>query len=1089
MPRPTLQNSFLPLPLVLLLAAAPAWAAVTLTGDVRPSSPGGFDTPFGQPGIDDDGDEVRDWIDGNGNVVDAFLADSSNVNGGNGLAWLNTLIWRDYDTAQNILVGETGYGQIVINNQSALRYQHLVLGGASDLNDGDLDLTTVDSENFDFLQDLQSNQVSRSGYGVMTVSGAGSVFNNDPNIIPAEFQTAINFALGVAPSTLITDLEAVPFIPGTIAGNLIPATIRESRGAANETYDVHVGLLGGGELNVLNGGRVEIQDALQVATASTAQGTVTVDGLGSYLGAYGRSEFRDTGANPSTPTTEFASYVGGNGRGQMTISGGGRADFFNGLSIGAANGGTTLDEGGIDPDPFSSGTVTVTGFGSTMTVYPTFVTAGTAGDDLGNDADFAVGELRDLTSGDGMDNLRYEIDGSVVNAPDGTTNLGEGMLRIEAGGRVNLTTVGTDSTPGRGADLGVGFNGVVQMRTGTLSVTGDIVNDGRIDGDGSISGQTLDTTVYSVIRGGDPEAQPGNPSTAPLRITLAGEGASSLGDTNQGTFTNRGLVQGLVELRITGDIDNRGTIEIGGEITGRTLTTTVDSRLVGDLSTGRELRIRLDGANQVNSIGPNAPVAFKNRGALEGAIDVITPGGFVNGDDQQFLGATPNGNGGVISASGTIQSGTFVNYGHGKITVAAGESLSILATGSEPELDNSLFTALTAVTVPTVLEDGINPAAADGEIDTSAPALFFQANLGDIQVNGGSLELGRLTDRVPDRAQANLHANFFRNARFVVVDGSSTTLNPVGEETIGTITANDGTVRFRDGVYNTGVMAFTGGDNLVGGRVLNVGSEVLVDDDGNIATPPISVGRGIDYDPAGGEAYVRPGVIVVSGDGTTVTFEDTVTNGGVISIGPGGNVVNFLGDFENAGTVEIAISGLTSDPESAYITVAGGVTINGGPFVLNPIGPSFAFAAGFSAEVISADSLSEESLFTELELPTLEDGLFWEMVYDVDAGEVRAEVIESLAMGADFTGDGIVSQDDVDVWIRNVGIESGASVIQGDVDLDGDVDLADYDELMAQLLTGVPVQVGSASGSATVPEPTTLLLLALAGAGVLARRV
>lgn len=1052
--------------LILAFAAGPALAVVRTAGDVKPAAPGGL-LPIGIPGIDDDGDEIADWIDSGGNSARLGLADPT-VPGGTGnfpgaLPWLDARVWVNYDTTQNILVGETGYGLLEIDGASALRYQHLVLGGASAESvgaAGRLRLTTTgSSENYDFLLDLLQPNLPRTGYGAMTVSGFNSVFNNDPNIIPADLQAVINFATGAAPGTPVFDLDDV-----TMISNGIPVTTRPVSNNPFASFDVHVGLLGSGELNVLAGGRVEIQDALQVATSSTSIGNVTVDGFGSYLVASGRNNF--TGIITQT-ATQFASYLGGNGNGTMTVSNRGRADFANGLSIGATNSANPLLEFAPDADIAASGTLLVTGAGSTVTVAPTAVVGGT-GDGLGNGADLAVGELRDLTGSSGMDNLRFDDDGDRITAPDGTEYLGEGLMRIEDGGRVNVTAAG---------NLGVGYHGRIEMRSGTLNVGGNIINDGRIDGDGTILAQTLDTTVYSNLIGGDPDALPGNPATAPLRLNLVG--ATNLGGGP--TFTNRGSVSGLVEIDATGDLENRGVIDVSGEINAGSLVTTVDSRLGGNASFGTPLRIRLASIGQVD----NADPAFRNLGALTGEIDLVTAGGIVNGDDPFTQGSTA-GNGGVIDATGTIRSGTFVNYGRGSVVVGPGESLSILATGTDPNLNNSLGLSQSFARVPTIREDGIDPTTADGVIDSRGTAGFFQANLGDIRVTGGTLELGRLTDSEPQAPFDTLHVNLFRNAR----DYEPASGGGPERETIGTITSSDGEVRFRDGVYNTGVIAFTGGDNLVAGTVLNAGSEVVdpgpdmvvgTPDDGGV------LGRGIEYG-NGATSVIRPGVIVVSGDGTSVTFEDKVTNGGVISIGPGNNVVNFLGDFENNGVIDIAISGVTGDPESAYLTVAGGVSINGGLFALTPIGPAFAFSEGFSVDILSAESVAAGSLFTSLDLPALDDGLFWELVYDEANAEVRAEVIASLAVGADFNGDELVTQADIDIWIRNVGIQSGALANMGDVDLDGDVDLADYDLLMVQFRDGTPTLVGSAAGGALVPEPTALALLLLATAGAVGRR-
>lgn len=1030
---------------LLALAATPALAAVNLTGDVRPAAPGGFGIPpVGTAGLDDDNDNIADWIDGQGNNVFDNLVDPNDPAGGDGLAWNDPLVWVDYETTQNILVGETGYGLLEINGGSALRYQHLVLGGSSEGTDGRLELTTTAGEDYNFLDDLNRLDNSDTGFGVMTITGVGSIFNNAPNVIPADFQTALNFASGGAVEDLVlTTPDPTP---------------RET----DEGFDAYVGLLGSGQLNVLAGGRAEIQDSLLAGVAATAQGDVTVDGFGSYLVAYGRTDF-DPGT-PLNPTTVTTSIIGGNGRGSLTVSDGARADFFNGLSIGAANSTSTnlINFDRRANDPLSSGTVTVMGNGSALTVDPSNL--------MQNGAALAIGELRENP----LTTLRYDSSGNVISAPDGTTVLGDGLLRIETGSNVTVTG---------GGSAEVGFNGALELRGGRINVGGAVVNDGRIDGDGDLLAANLSTSVYSTIRGGDPDAQPGNPASEPLRIVLG-----------SGGFFNQGLVEGLVDLTATGDIINTGRIDMGGDISARSIITTVTSRIIGDSSSGSPLRIRLDSTDQIDDPNP----ALQNNGLIGGEIEIITPGGVVNGAD--LINDENSSNGGEINASGLIQAGSFVNHGQGLIQVDPGETLSILAVtdGNTAPLTNA-----TNGPIQIILEDGIDQSAGspDGEIDDAG---VFVANLGSIVVNGGTFESGWVVDERPSIVgDAIDHYRLFRNARYVEVDATSTSLAPAGEETIGTITATDGTLVFREGVYNTGVMSFAGGTNVVTGHVINAGFFRAAD-----AGLGLLDRNGLDYDP-GAEEYLRPGVIVVSGDNTSVTFQDTVRNSGIISIGPNGNVANFLGDLDNTGgTVQIAISPFATDVASAYITVAGEVSINGGSLVLNGGGgsvdptsvSSFAFATApgdialageplvpgeFSLILLDADGeLSGDSLFTSLVLPELGDGLYWDIVYDTDADEIRLELIESDAIGADFNNDNIVDQLDIDIWSRNAGIVAGASIIQGDADLDGDVDLGDYELVMQQIFAGgTPIAF-----SVAVPEPTTVMLLCLAGVAAAAGR-
>lgn len=1089
----------------LVLATVPALAAVNSTGDVKPVAPGGFGIPIGAPGVDDDGDNIADYIDDQGNNVFDNLADPNNPAGGNGLAWDNELIWVDYETTQNILVGENGIGLLEINGGSALRYQHLVLGGASESNAGMLELTTTggqnDNYNVDFLTDMNNPATPRTGVGIVNVTGVGSVFNNAPNLISGDFQTALNFASGADVGTLVTTTP--------------DPTARDD----DEGFDVHVGLLGGGQLNVTAGGRVEIQDALKVGSASTAQGDVTVDGLGSYLAAYGRTNFEAGGGGGTTqdPGGVFASYIGGNGRGSLTVSDGGRADFFNGLSIGAANDAVrVIRNNDIDLDPQSSGAVVVMGNGSTLTVSPTGL--------LENGASLAVGELRENS----ITTLRYLTNGDLIDAPDGSQTLGNGSLRVDAGSRVVVNGTGSAE---------IGFNGVAELRGGELNVGGDIVNDGRIDGFGRVTGRTLDTSVYSIIRGGDPNAEPTSPSATPLRLVLAGEAGGDPDFVNP-TVINRGAIEGLVDLRVTGDIKNGdgiirpgrpfeavgGRIEVGGQITARRLLNTAQSSLIGNSATGSPLLIRLDSEDQVNegtfSVGNDPSVfgALQNYGTIAGDIEVTTPGGVTNGADLTSVvgNALGDPDGGTIRANGTIQAGSFINHRNGLIQVDPGKRLSVKTTYADPTggQRGTIPIVLPGIVVGDGVDATVRPGGPDGEIDTGTnDAPFTIANLGKIVVNGGTFEADWIEENRDPIADGNIDfLRLFRNARQVAVDGASTTaaplLDPVLGETIGTIAATDALLDFGQGIYNTGVVGFDGGTNTVRGVVYNAGFFRAGNDglDGLPGTPDdVPPSNGIDYD-TGAEEFTRPGVIVVSGDGTSVTFTDEVNNTGLISIGPNNNVVNFLGDLDNAGgTIQVALSPFATESVSAFITVGGEVRINGGSLVLNggagpvdPTNPSLATAPGpgpalalatapedFSLTVLEADGqLAEGSLFTNLLLPETPEGIYWDVIYDTAADEIRLELVESSAIGADFNNDNIVDQLDIDIWSRNVGIVGGASIIQGDANLDGRVDLGDYEQIMQQIFAGgTPVAF-----SLAVPEPAAMMLLCLAGVGFAASR-
>lgn len=1013
---------------VITLAAPQAFGqAIQIEGSVQPAAPTGFPV-VGDADANDDG--VIDFISTGGNgIITTGISQTDPTGGaGNGLPWDARRIYRNYDSAQNILIGDRQQsGRLAISAGGTLRYQHLVLGGVNRTSDGSSPLeTTINPLQVPSLVDTFVGAVDAGtgGSGNMTISGLGSLFSNDPNLIDQTVQTALNLASGnTGPITDLnnnTDDTNWPF-----AGNFSDST--RDFGPATGGYDVIVGLNGNGSLDITAGGRMEVQDALMIGVDSQSNGSVTVDGVGSTLSAFGRTQLR-TGGNDLIPTAsaEATSFVGGRGTGLLTVSNGGRAEFFNGLSIGAPTG--TLDDIRTTAAGDGSGNVTVTGAGSLLSA-----TASSIGS-FGNDnLALAVGEIR-------SDDLTTPF------TPATDQNLQSGRLEINDNAVVSTGT-GINEFGGNPGNAAIGKRGEVNLGGGQFQVGDNLDNDGVISGYGDVRADTLETSVFSVIRGGNPNSE--NPELAdPLRLVLL--------DNADTALTNRGLIEGRVNFDVSGTIVNEGQIETSGEIFASELFTSVESRIRQARGTDSPLRLRLNDSTQAgdaNGGGANNFGALHNRGSIEGDLDFIVAGGVVNGDNLLPSGGAGSAVSGSINASGRILAGTFVNHSDGEVRVGPGESLSVLANATG--------------TTDFPAGDGI-PVQGGGDLT------YRSLNLGSISVTGGSLEIGYLPQSggpfdFLDGGGFFNQEDFFINARYAEL----TTTPPAGFVTnsAGTITANGGSLGFSTGIINFGgVMAFVGGDNVVNGRVYNA--------DVNYGSGALTTNL--------------PGTIVVSGDGTTVTFEDDVINDGEIAIGPFGSVANFLGDLSGGGTINVALDMGTGSSAGAFITVAGGVNITGGTVAFSFLNAPTTIDTNVSIALITAGELSEESLFTELILPDLADGQFWDIVYDTVNDEVRLEIVESNAFGADFTGDGIVSQDDLDVWIRNAGIIAGASTIQGDADLDGDVDLADYDVLMAQLFTGIPevVNAGLALVTEAVPEPTTALLLCLAvvSAGAARRR-
>lgn len=1007
---------------LLSLAAAPAFAQITWEGSVLPTAPTGF--PI-LGGVDTNNDGVSDFLfaGGNGIITDGVNQTDPTGLTGIGLPWNAEQVWRAYDSAQNILVGDVNQsGTLSIFGGGKLRYQNLVIGAVSEgsipgANGLDFDLPGSIGDDT-FRVSTYQNGGFAGGNGLVTISGFGSLFNNDPNLIARADQIALNLGGARPIDNIVVDLDAAV----QPAGNPFPNFVTRNVGAATGGFDVIVGLDGTAGLLVEAGGRMEIQDALMVAVDSQSNGAVTVDGVGSSLAAFGRVELLQS--LNEIRSTETASFIGGRGNGSMTVSNGARADFFNGLAIGSLGTGGDLGttaRGSTQGD--GSGILSVINAGSMVNIYPSAINTGTM---VGNRA-LVIGERR------------TNITVPTVTAAD--ADLQQGTLVVGSNAVINVA--GRNGAAGNAA---IGKRGVVTLTGGRLQVDNDLETDGTIKGYGVVRSQFIETSQYSVIRGGDPNSQ-NTALTDPLLITVLNNSTSFATPA----LHNRGLIDGRTTLDVSGLIRNEGRIETSGEISANSLVTSVTSQIRSFPSSASPLRLQLY-SDRAAGVGVNDNFgALHNRGLIDGYLDFIVAGGVVNGDNYLPTSLPPaNGSstGGTISGSGRILAGQFLNNADAEVRVRQGQSLVIHANGPVATF----------------------PVGAGIPVTPAGPTLNYRTmNLGSMSVTGGDLEIGYIPSTGAPVNLLNVAAfntpEVFFNARYAV---EGTVPGTIAETTAGTIVSNNGNLHFTTGLINTGVVAFTGGTNLVNGPVYNAA---------------------LDYGTAG--SLVIPGAIVVSGNGTSVTFEDDVVNDGDIGIGPFGSVVNFLGDLTNTGTIDVAFDLFgTNGSQAAYITVQGGVQINGGTigFAFLNSAPPASIPNNFSVALLTAGDLAEDSLFTNLVLPDLPAGKYWDVVYDTINNEVRLEVVMSNAIGADFNGDGVVSQSDIDVWVRNAGIESGASIIQGDANHDGKVDLADFDILMTQLYTGTPVAIGGAPLSTTVPEPASALLVLLAAAPFVRRR-
>ncbi len=358
----------------------------------------------------------------------------------------------------DIGVGTSGYGLLVIDQASTVRYEQLVIGG---------DTADADADADEFLG-------PETGIGIVRIDGFGSLFNNAPEIIPAQ--------LLAAGATTEADIDSSPRM-GT--GN-----------------DVYVGLTGSGLLQLLDGGRMEIQDTLVVGASETGVGIVEVSGFGSNI------DQRGTAISMSGQPETVPMLIGPVGEGELRINNYASVDARQGVAIGALALGVTtgavnqpISLGGID-EATGVGIVEVEGFSSRLRA--------------------AVG----ITVG-----VFYE-DPSDYEPFDG-----RGSLYVSDNALVSIYRQDAMETNPEEADLLVGLNGLVGLAGGRVTISDGLYNDGKLQGGGRINLATFSNRANGLVNVGEGEK---------LRVISASESNEFITDDTGSYFmANNGLIDVL----------------------------------------------------------------------------------------------------------------------------------------------------------------------------------------------------------------------------------------------------------------------------------------------------------------------------------------------------------------------------------------------------------------------------------------------------------------------------------------------------------------------------------------------------------------
>jgi T5SS/PEP-CTERM-associated repeat protein len=338
----------------------------------------------------------------------------------------------------NVLVGPKNFGQLLITGNTQLRDETLIIGGA---------LSSDTAAGF-----TPPQNTTFHGTGFVRITDPGSLYNNDPTILPF---------------------------------GLDPATFGSAR-PKNGQFDLYVGRSGTGTLQIDTGGSAEIQDSIVVGDQSGSTGTLIVDGSDSFLGNTGQFP---QGADPSDPGMMV---IGRRGSGHMTVTNGAQV-VANGPT--AVNGTTTIAACvGSDPTTASfsqtqaggQGSVTIDGFGSKWAVQGGGLQIG------GFDS-----------TGISTDPATADLPGSDPAKTNYVPNTGRGTLNVNNGAIVTVNANSAANAPPPSLDMLIGQYGTVNMGGGSIEVNDQLdssainaqrtiffvrtINDGIISGTGSIT--------------------------------------------------------------------------------------------------------------------------------------------------------------------------------------------------------------------------------------------------------------------------------------------------------------------------------------------------------------------------------------------------------------------------------------------------------------------------------------------------------------------------------------------------------------------------------------------------------------------------
>lgn len=871
----------------------------------------------------------------------------------------------------------------------------------------------------------------------------------------------------------LANLSAHDATLGSAAGssgilNLTAGTATFNVTSVDETYDLAVGSSGTGAINITGGADVTVADDTALGVNATSVGNVSVSGPGStwsntgdltvggsgtgmlnlssggqlsnaigYLGhSAGSNGSATIDGNGSLWTNGTNLYVGYLGNGMLNITGGGDVVNNNLAHIGHGSG--------------TTGSVTVSGAGSTWT-NPTNLNVGVSGDgtlDINSGGQVSSGFV-----GIGFNaGSTGEASISGANSMWSNTTLvvghnGDGALHITGGGQANNITgyvgnqsgsMGEVTVNGAGSSWSNSVNLYVgNTASGTLDVTaGGAVSDvnGYIGDDAGSNGEVSVNGMGSTWTN-SADLYVGNAGTGTLTVTTGGA-VHSNGDLYVG---NAG----------TGALD----ITAGGHVTSTVAYIGSQDGSVGEAT--------IDG---VGSLWSNARVIVGNDG--DGTMH-LTNGGMVDTSDDTSVGIVKSaigasvGSTGVVTVDGTgsrwkIHSSSRVHLdvgllGDGTLQITNGGRIDIFPNKVLGSASLDIGTGSTGI----VTVDGSGSGLFVNNSDNVLINIGFNGN-GTLNVtNGGMVVFGQGVLRVGFDGTLNInsggllgsgsggHESIVGGNGIATIDGPGSTWTSAGHTTVaGTLT-----------IMNGGM--FVGPLSTV--PTLFVEWSGRIRGDGNIAANVMISGNNV-Y-----RGEVSGGLNIVG---------DVENHSGLVSPGTSPGALNIDGNYSQAAEGELLIELAPTGHDQLLVT--GDVTLDGALTVklidgfIPSSGQSFAFLASDDVDGTFASEL----------LPSL-PGLLFDVIYNPTSVVLT---VSAVGVPGDYNQNGTVDAGDYVVWRKNLG--SGMSLPNDDTP---GVGPEDYTRWRANFSQTAGSGTG-ASVNASVPEPTTLVLLMFGAASWSLRR-